>query len=192
MGVPAISGQLAIQKTPWADFLKCMADGTQVEDYQYNPGYCIVAWLFTKPFPAMSSHKIIDMAEKMMGKSKKESDVAELMSYKLADSYGMPIFFKEKPTPEELNHIHFDGAMMDKKQLRVSNSDGYVVTVTGIGDTVNEAADRVETIMKKIVVPNGFYRNDFKNSNYHKSRNDLIKWGYLKEKPDEAFTKNLL
>jgi phosphoribosylamine-glycine ligase len=186
MGVPATSAQIAIQKTPWFDFLKAVADGTQVEDYKYNQGYCIVSWLYTKPFPAMSSKKVQEMAMKILGNKKDEVSIAELMNYKLSDSYGMQILFKEKLNKEELNNLHFDAVMYEKGQLKISNSDGYIMTITGIGETVDEAAEKTENLLKKITVQKSFYRNDFKNSNYHKSRNDLIDLGFLKEeKTDE-------
>ena len=184
MGVPATSAQIAIQKTPWMHFLKAMADGIQCENYQYNQGYCIVSWLYTKPFPMISSPKVTSIVEKLFNQSKEE-DLIKLMSYKLSDSSGIPVLFKEKLTKEELNNLHFDGILIDQGQLKVSNSEGYVMTVTGMGNSVNDAAERVEDLLKKIIVPKGFYRNDFKNSNYHKSRNDLIEWGYLKEEKDE-------
>ena len=38
------------EKTPWGEFLKAMADGKQIP-FEYNSGYCIVSWLYTKPFP---------------------------------------------------------------------------------------------------------------------------------------------
>ena len=185
MGVPAASAQIAIQKTPWFDFLKAMADGVQVKEYQYNQGYCIVSWMYTKPFPAMNSKKVQEMAEKMLGSKKDDASIAELMNYKLSDSYGMPVLFKEKLSKEELNNLHFDAVMMDEGQLKVSNSDGYVLTVTGMGQTVDEAAEKTEELLKKIIIPKSFYRNDFKKSNYHKSRNDLIDWGFLKEEKEE-------
>lgn len=187
MGVPATSAQIAIQKSPWFDFLKCVADGIQIENYQYNPGYCIVSWIYTKPFPMMNSSKVNKMAEDLFEKKKsnKPEDIQEMMSYKLSDSNRMPVLFKEKLSKEELDNLHFDAVLMEKGQLKVSNSDGYVLTVTGMGQTVDEAAEKVETLLKKIIVPKGFYRNDFKNSNYHKSRNDLIDWGYLNEEKDE-------
>ena len=181
MGVPATSAQIAIQKSPWFDFLKCVADGMQIENYKYNPGYCIVAWLYTKPFPAMNSKKIQDMAETIFKGKKDEASIAEMMNYKMSDSYGLPVMFKEKLTKEDIDNIHFDAVMYDKGDLRISNSDGYVLTVTGMGDTVDQAAEKVEKLLQKIVVPKGFWRNDFKNSNYHRSREDLTKWGYLKE-----------
>lgn len=185
MGVPATSAQIAIQKSPWFDFLKAMADGIQVEEFQYNQGYCIVSWLYTKPFPAVNSKKIQDMAEKIFIGKKDDSSIFEMMSYKLSDSYGLPVLFKEKLSKEDLDNLHFDAVMMDKGQLKVCNSDGYVLTVTGMGQTVDEAAEKVECLLKKIVVPKGFWRNDFKKSNYHESRNDLIEWGYLNEEKDE-------
>jgi phosphoribosylamine--glycine ligase len=185
MGVPATSAQIAIQKTPWGEFLKAMADGKQVANYQYNQGYCIVSWLYTKPFPAMSSKKVQMMAEKYFEGKTDDASIVEMMGYKLSDSYGMPVLFKEKLSDEELDNLHFDAVMMDKGQLRVSNSDGYVLTVTGMGKTVDEAAEKTEELLKKIVIPKGFWRNDFKKSNYHKSRNDLIDWGYLDEEKDE-------
>ncbi len=184
MGVPAMSAQIAIQNSPWFDFLKAMADGQQCEEYSYNPGYCIVSWLYTKPFPAINSKKVQEMAEKFFEKNTNDN-IYELMNYKLSDSYGMPVMFKEKLSKDELNNLHFDAVMMDKGQLRVANSDGYVLTATGIGNTVDEAAEKVECLLKKIVVPKGFWRNDFKKSNYHSSRNDLIEWGFLHEEKDE-------
>lgn len=187
MGVPATSAQIAIQKTPWGEFLKAIADGKQVGNYAYNEGYCLVSWLYCKPFPATSSKKVQDMAAKYYEGKKKLEDVelVEAMSYKLSDSYGFPVLFKEKLSKEDLDNLHFDAVMFEKGQLKVSNSDGYVLTVTGMGNEVDSAAEKVECLLKKIVVPKGFYRNDFKHSNYHKSRNDLIDWGYLKEEKDE-------
>ena len=184
IGVPIISGLIAVQKTPWGEFLKAMTDGKQIK-YEYNNGYCIVAWLLTKPFPARSSKKVQEMAESILGNKKDENSIAELMSYKLSDSYGIPVLFKDKLSSDELGNLHFDAVMMDKGQLKISNHEGYVLTVTGIASTVNEAADKVEALLKKIVVPKGFWRNDFKQSNYHSSRNDLIDWGYLDEEKDE-------
>ena len=185
MGVPATSAQIAIHKTPWGEFLKAMADGKQVEDFQYNEGYCIVSWLYTKPFPAVKLELLKKEADKIYGGKLKDDALVEGMAYKMNDSFGIPVLFKEKLTPEDLNNIHFDAVMLDKGQLKIANSDGYVVTVTGMGKTVDDAAEKVETLLKKIVVPGGFYRNDFKKSNYHKSRNDLIDWGFLNEEKDE-------
>ncbi len=187
MGNPASSGQIAIQKTPWGEFLKSVADGKQVADFQYNKGYCIVSWLYTKPFPAMKLSALKKLADKFYDNNKKE--LVEAMNYKLNDSQSMPVMFKEKLTEEELKNIHFDGVMMDKG-LKVGNTDGFVLTATGMGQSVDEAAEKLEALLQKIIVPKGFYRNDFKNSNYHKSREDLTKWGYLKE--DKSFKDKVL
>jgi phosphoribosylamine-glycine ligase len=161
-----------------------MADGKQVEDFKYNEGYCIVSWLYTKPFPSIKLELLKKEAEKIYGGKMKDDALVEGMSYKMSDSMGMPVLFKEKLTKEDLDNIHFDAVMLEGGQLKIANSDGYVVTVTGMGKTVDDAAEKVDTLLKKIVVPGGFYRNDFTKSNYHKSRNDLIDWGFLNEEKD--------
>ena len=184
MGVPATSAQIAIHKTPWGEFLKAIADGKQVP-FEYNEGYCIVSWLYTKPFPAMQLTHLRKYAEKVYDGKITEELIPESMAYKLSDSYGIPVLFKEKLSKEDLSNLHFDAVMIENGVLKIANSDGYVLTVTGMGEDVDEAAENVEELLKKIVVPGGFWRNDFKHSNYHKSRKDLIKWGFLNEKDGE-------
>lgn len=184
MGVPATSAQIAIHKTLWGEFLKAMADGQQTP-FEHNEGYCIVSWLYTKPFPAMQLKMLEKYAEKVYDGKLKDDQIAESMAYKLMDSYGIPVLFKEKLSKTDLDNLHFDGTMLEKGQLKIANSDGYVLTATGMGETVDEAGEKVEALLKKIVIPNGFWRNDFKKSNYHHSRNDLIDWGYLNEEKDE-------
>ena len=63
----------------------------------------------------------------------------------------------------------------------MANSDGFILTACGLGETVDEAGDKVEKLLKKMVVPKGFWRNDFHDTNYHKAKKDLIKWGYLQD-----------
>ena len=101
------------------------------------------------------------------------------MTHRMANSEGLPVTFKEPLTKEELHHLHFDGIMYVGKELKVSGPDGHVLTVTGQGDSVDDAAYRTEELLKKIIVPKRFWRNDFHNSHYHQSREDLSMWGYL-------------
>jgi len=182
MGVPATSAQIAIQESPWGEFFKAIADGEQQENYKYNHGYCIVSWLYTKPFPAVAEK---EENEDKNEKISSDDEIFKMMSKRLSDSYGVPVMFKQKLSREDYLNIHFDGVYNENGMLRVANHEGYVVTVTGMGKTVDEAAERTEDLLKKIVVPSGFWRNDFKKSNYHSSRNDLIEWGYLDEEKDE-------
>lgn len=184
MGVPAASGQLAIHKSKWGEFFKACADGEQIE-FTYDPRWTIVSWLYTKPFPFVNSKKLNALYEEQFNKSKNTEEINELLSFKLSDSKGYTILFKEKLSKEDYNNIHFDGVDFEGGKVKVANDDGFVVTVTGQGKTVDEAGKNVEKLLKKIVVPKGFYRNDFNKTNYHKAKDDLIKWGYLEDNSTE-------
>jgi len=105
--------------------------------------------------------------------------IYEMLTPKLADSMGVKILFKPDMTEEDLKNLHYDGVWFDGKDLRVANHDGYVLTVTGLGETVDDAGDKVDKLLRKIIIPKGFWRNDFHDTNYHHAREDLLKWGYL-------------
>ncbi len=74
-----------------------------------------------------------------------------------------------------MEYVYLEG---DK--IKVSNSAGYVLTVTGQGDTVKEAGDNTEKLLKKLVIPKGFWRNDF-GAHYFEGKKELIKLGYLED-----------
>jgi phosphoribosylamine-glycine ligase len=181
MGVPATSAQIAIHESSWYDFLKAMADGKQDPMFNYSDKWTIVSWLYTSPFPYVNNPKLNDMYDKMWeGKPPtKSEDINELITHRMSNSEGLPVTFKEPLTKEELHNLHFDGIMYVGKELKVSGPDGHVLTVTGQGNSVDEAAEKTEDLLKKIIVPKRFWRNDFKNSHYHQSREDLTNWGYL-------------
>ena len=181
MGVPATSAQIAIHESSWYEFLKAMADAKQDPMFNYSDKWTIVSWLYTSPFPYVNNPKLNKMYDKMWeGKAPTNlEDINELLTHRMSNSEGLPVTFKEPLTKEELHHVHFDGIMYEGKELKVSGPDGHVLTVTGQGDSVDEAAMRTEDLLKKIIVPKRFWRNDFHNSHYHQSREDLTMWGYL-------------
>jgi phosphoribosylamine--glycine ligase len=168
MGVPAQSGLMSIQKTKWGEFLLRVAKGEPTE-LEYDPRWCIVSWLYTAPFPAIHEEKEI------------KGSVFEKVTNNISNSKGIKVLFKEKLTKEDWNNLHFDAVRFDGKDIIVANSDGFILTACGLGETVDEAGDKVEKLLKKMVVPKGFWRNDFHDTNYHKAKKDLIKWGYLQD-----------
>ena len=180
MGVPAVSGQIAIHKSPWYEFLLAVAKGEQLKNFKYDDRYCIIAWLYCKPFPFGGySKKLEEIYQDKLVDFSKSEQVQELLSFKLSNSHDLEILFKNDMKKEDLNNIHWDGVYWDKGKLRIGNEGGYALTVSGLDDTVEGAGEKVTTVMKKIVLPTGFWRNDFSSSNYHKSKDDLEKWGYL-------------
>jgi phosphoribosylamine-glycine ligase len=180
MGVPATSCQLEIQKSSWFDFLYAMADGKQDQNYAYDPRWAIVSWLYTKPFPFKTSHKMKQIFDDMPAPQGMQ-EVAEVMNFRMADSKGIVVNFKPDFTTDDWSHVHPDALRYQDGKLKVADSDGYVLTATMQGDTVEAAGEKLNDLFKKIAIPKGFWRNDFSSTNYHAAKEDLQKWGYLHE-----------
>ena len=189
LGVPSTSGQLEIHNSSWYNFLKAMADGEQDPNFEYNDGFCIVSWLYTKPFPFVNSHKMTamyDSAEKPEGMD----EIADVMSFRMSNSEGILVNLKKDFTKEDLKHIHPDGLRYRNERLEIANPDGYILTASHMGKTVDEAGEKVDELLKKIVVPKAFWRNDFNKTNYHNSKDDLEKWGYILSDKQKEDMKN--
>lgn len=187
MGVPATSGQLEIHKSSWFDFLKAMADRKQDKNFKYDENFCIVSWLYTKPFPFVNSHKLTALYDSS-GEPTDMEEIADTMSFRMSNSEGILLNFKKEFTVEDWKHIHPDGIRFRENRLEVANPDGYVLTASQLGKTVEEAGDKLNELLKKIVIPKAFWRNDFSNSNYHHCKDDLEQWGYV-IKPEEKAQK---
>jgi len=173
MGVPFTSGLLEIHKSKWFDFLKAVADGDD-SNFKFDDRFTIISWLYTKPFPFVNSHK-----QEEEEKPTSSEDIAEVLSHKLSNSEDIEVMFKKDFTKDDLQHIHWDCVRMKDGKVVIANPDGYILTVSEQGDTPEEAGEKVRNILKKIVVPKAFWRDDFDRSNYHKSKDNLEAWGYL-------------
>jgi len=184
MGVPFTSGLLGIHKSSWFDFLHGIATGEQDKNFDYNDTFCIVSWLYTKPFPFVNSHKMTEVYEKDKPKSMEE--IAHTMSFRMSNAEGILLNFKKDFTKEDWKNIHPDGLRFRNNRLEIANPDGYVLTASEMGKTPEEAGEKLNEMFKKIIIPKAFWRNDFEKSNYHKSKDDLTKWGYLHETNEDA------
>jgi len=165
MGVPATSGMLEIHKSSWYDFLKAMADGKQDKNFKYDDRYCIVSWLYTKPFPFVNSHEMTALYEN--NKPEGMEQIAKTISFRMSNSEGIIVNFKKDFTKEDWTHIHPDGLRFQDGRLKVGNPDGYCLTATQMDNTVEDAGEKLNELLKKIIIPKGFWRNDFDKSNYH-------------------------
>ncbi len=154
LGSPIIHLHTEIHSSPWADFLKAIATG-QSYDLKWKKGYGIVLLLAVPPFPY----------------SKKSKDNI---------FFGLNIYL-DKLNEEELKHVHFEGIAKrhDSDQYYISDTRGYVLYVTGMGKTPEEARKNVYDIAEKIVIPKAMYRNDIAQRFIDKDRAKLEKWGYL-------------
>lgn len=188
MGVPATSGQIAIHLSAWYDFLKACADGKQTK-FRWDKRWTVVAWLYTSPFPSSTPSKLRKLIEEKYQKSppSDEQGKKELLEARMADSRNIVIGFKEPLTGEELKNVHFDAVKYKDGKLCVANDGGWVLTVTGKGESPHEAGEATEKLLRKFVVPKGFWRNDF-TSHYDKACGDLTEWGYLEGNSNEPMS----
>lgn len=145
-GSPAIYLQAEIHNSPWAEFLKAIADG---ENYnlQWKKGLGMVLVLAVPPFP---------YAYKMEETSPK----------------GVDIYFNADMTEEDFTHICFEGVALKNtdtiKQYYISDHQGYVLYVSSLSDSIDSNRKNIQNLVEKIYIPKVFYRNDiginFKNT----------------------------
>ena len=140
------------------NLLKAVAGGKQY-DMNCQKGYGIVVEVAVPPFPYLATN----------GKYNPK---------------GLKIYFKERLTANELDHIHFSEVAVcqngkEEKEYAMVSTGGYVMCVTGTGKTVQKARDKAYSLTDKVIVPKMFYRNDI-GLQYIENDNKLLReWGYL-------------
>jgi phosphoribosylamine--glycine ligase len=103
-------------------------------DFRTHPGFAVGVQLTVPPFPRTDRY-------------------AEL-------SKGLPILFRTPPTEADQRHMHLGEVDIRDGQMLASGEAGLLMTVTGIGATVEAARQEVYALAHKIVVPNLRYRTD--------------------------------
>lgn len=156
-GSPIIHLQTVIHKSPWGEFLKAVADGKPYK-LRWNNGYGIVIVVTvptSHPFPFTKEDRYVSPK-------------------------GMKIYFNQNMRGNDFKHIHFeDISMNDKNEYYISDDRGYVLYVTSLGSSIEEAREKVYKIIEKIYIPKMFYRNDIGLKFIQSDKTQLIKWGYL-------------
>jgi phosphoribosylamine---glycine ligase len=159
-GSPIIHLQSEIHISPWGEFLKSIAEGKSY-NLKWKKGYGIVVVVTvptSQPFPFTKQERYISPK-------------------------GINIYFDKSLKEKDFRHIHFEDVSMKKvggkRQLYISDDRGYVLYVTSIGKTVEEARKKAYALLKKIYIPKMFYRNDIGLKFINEDEKKLRKWGYL-------------
>jgi phosphoribosylamine--glycine ligase len=156
MGTPIVHLHTELNLSPWGEFLLAIAKGEKY-DLKYKKGFGIVNLIATPPFPYGKKHS-------------KET------------LYGINIYL-DRLDGKEMNSLHFEGVSMrvgkDLGQHFISSDDGYIAYATAVANTVEKAREQSLNIIRKIVIPKAFYRNDI-GKDFEKRMPDLKKWGYIK------------
>lgn len=157
MGTPIIHLHTEIHASPWGELLLAVARGEKY-NLKYKKGFGIVNLIATPPFP--------------YGKKNSKETL-----------YGTNIYFNEVSS-SEMKSVHFEGVSLrvgkDQGQFFVSSHEGYIVYTTAVAESVSEARKKSLALIKKIVIPKGFYRDDIGEKFEREDKEKLIKWGYIK------------
>lgn len=156
-GCPTNQLQSEVQISHWKDLLLALAKGENF-NLKYKKEYGIVVCISIPPFPYKSI----------------SSD------YYLKD---VDILFKKKLTKEEMNRIHFEEISARKKngngKYYIAGNNGYIVYITGSGETVQKAREQAYSLIDKVVIPKMIYRTDIGERFIEKDQNLLEIWGWI-------------
>ncbi len=149
--------QSEIHESPWSEFLYALAKGESY-NLKFKRGYGINVALTTPPFP-----------------------------YRLTtdehSQKGVPIFFTETLTQAEMNSIHFEDVAMKQgsegQYFYIAGNSGYVLYITGVGDSIESARNWVYSIINKIHIPKMFYRTDIGLPFQKKDIELLSRWNWI-------------
>jgi phosphoribosylamine--glycine ligase len=94
-------------------------------------------------------------------------------------SKGAPILFRETMTEEDREHLHFGEVAMADGRLVTAGSVGYVLVVTGLGSTVEQAQRAAYGRAEKVVMPNVRYRLDIGEKFLRRDRDEMVRLGLL-------------
>ncbi len=88
----------------------------------------------------------------------------------------LPILFK-KPNPS-WEGVHIEDVKLENGVLRIAGTSGYLLAITGSGNTVEEARRQVYARVKNIMVHDMFYRTDV-GLRWFEDSDRLQTWGHL-------------
>jgi phosphoribosylamine--glycine ligase len=76
------------------------------------------------------------------------------------------------------DHLHYGEIRMEGGQLVTAGQIGYVMVVTGRGDTIDAARRVTYARAEKVVIPNVRYRLDI-GATFERDRAELARLGWL-------------
>ena len=93
-------------------------------------------------------------------------------------SKGAPILFHPSLTPEDREQLHYAEVALEGKVLVTAGTVGYVMVVTGLGDSVEQARKTTYERARKVVIPNVRYRTDIGEQFLTRDRAEMARLGW--------------
>lgn len=157
-GYPEFEVETEVFASPWHKFLKAVGDGKKIK-VKYRKGYAIITLIACPPFPFKTHNKkfFIENTE---------------------------IIFRNEPTEDDLNHIHFNEVRLEKtssgeKKYFICENNGYVLHVSGLAKTVLEAREKVTKVIHNIIIPKMYYRTDIGLKFVQEDQRKLKEWEWI-------------
>lgn len=149
-GYPGFAICDALHEEGWdALFARMIARGRL--DFRTRPGFAIGLALTVPPFPNGDRY-------------------AQL-------SKGMPILFRGELSARDRRHLHLSEVELRDGRLLTSGEIGYLMVVTGCGETVEQARAEAYGLARRVVVPNLRYRTDIGRRFIDREQAMLRQWG---------------
>jgi phosphoribosylamine--glycine ligase len=159
-GYPAVQLQSVLHRSSWTQLLCAVARGESF-DLEWQEGFGIVILIALPPFPFFNC-----------------------VDQKRPSIRGLKIHFRDEPDAEDQRHIHWEEVTVHKDKdgrhhYYSCSESGYLMHVSGVGETVEVARKDVYRRAGNIVIPKMFYRNDIGLNFIENDRERLVEWGYL-------------
>ena len=132
-GYPGFAILDPLQETSWSELFCSMIARTS-PTMATRPGFSVGVVLTVPPFPYARPQ--------------------------VAEPLGLPVCIDGDLTPEERRHLHYCEVGLDDGELVTSGIYGWVMVVTGTGETIAAAQQRANALADRILVPNVRYRRD--------------------------------
>jgi len=147
-GYPTISIQMEGVTSEWGAFLYSLAEGAQTE-LKTRKGFQVGVCVVVPPFPY--------------------KDKVESFIYK-----DLSIVFKKN----NLEGLHLGDIKLVNGVWSIAGMTGYVMVITGSGQTVEDARRQVYARLKNIILQGMYYRTDI-GTKWPSDSDKLQTWGYL-------------
>lgn len=151
-GYPGFAILSALQAEPWDALLERMARG-QGPTFETHAGYAVGIVLTVPPFPYPDGYERL--------------------------SKGLPILFRSDFEEADHAFVHFSEVAEEEGSLVTAGQIGYVMVVTGRGETVAEARRDAYARAAKVVIPNVRYRLDIGAAYENADHAELVRLGWL-------------
>lgn len=132
-GYPGFPILDSLHRERWHSIFAAMTAGTE-RPIETRDGYSVGVVLTVPPFPYSEGYR-------ELGK-------------------GMPICFTDSLSEADRDALHYGEVSMANGQLVTAGMIGYIMVVTGVGESVEAARREAYTRVNKVVIPNCRYRND--------------------------------